>query len=74
MCDSEDLLSTTLKRIEVAANLYSSQQIMTKKILRDQVVNLNLENFNNDTELILDSWFSVSGHKRLEFLYNKLNK
>tara|TARA_B100001989_G_scaffold249810_1_gene225765 strand:- start:311 stop:1063 length:753 start_codon:yes stop_codon:yes gene_type:complete len=74
VCDSEDLLSTTLKRIEVAANLYSSQQIMTKKILRDKVVNLVLENFNNDTELILDSWFSDSGQKRLEFLYNKLNK
>ena len=53
---------------------HSSQQIMTKKILRDKVVNLVLENFNNDTELILDSWFSDSGQKRLEFLYNKLNK
>ena len=74
VCDAEDLLNTTLKRIEVAANLYSSQQIMTKKILREKVSSVIIDNFNKDTQLILDSWFSSSGQKRLEFLYNKLNK
>tara|TARA_Y100001935_G_scaffold234750_1_gene218229 strand:- start:314 stop:1066 length:753 start_codon:yes stop_codon:yes gene_type:complete len=74
ICDLGNILDTVLERIDSAANLHSNQQVLTKKILRDQVTNLILQNFNNDTELILDSWFSDSGQKRLEFLYNKLNK
>jgi len=74
VCDSENLLNTTLKRIEVASNLYSPQQIATKKILRERVSNIIINNFNKDTKLILDSWFSVAGQRRLEYLYNKLQK
>ena len=47
---------------------------MTKKILREKISNIFIDNFNKDTQLILDSWFSDQGQKRLEFLYNKLNK
>ena len=74
VCDSENLLNTTLKRIEVASNLHSPQQIATKKLLRERVSNIIINNFNKDTKLILDSWFSSSGQKRLEYLYNKLQK
>ena len=74
VCDSENLLNTTLKQIEVASNLYSPQQIATKKILRERVSNIIINNFNKDTKLILDSWFSVAGQRRLEYLYNKLQK
>ena len=74
VCDQENLLNITLERIDVAAKLYSSQQIMTKKILREKISNIFIDNFNKDTQLILDSWFSNQCQQRLEFLYNKLNK
>ena len=74
VCVLETLLDTTLERISVASNLYSSQQVKTKHILREHTLKTMNENFENDTEIILDSWFSDSGQKRLEFLFNKLQK
>ena len=74
ICESENILNITLERIAVASKLYSSQQVMTKKILREKVSNIIIDNFNKDTKLILDSWFSDSGQQRLEYLYNKLQK
>ena len=73
LCDPEILLDTTLERIRVASNLYSSQQIKTKEILREQALNIVQQNFHKDTQLILDSWFRESGQQRLENLYNKLS-
>ena len=35
ICDSENILNITLERIAVASKLYSSQQVKTKKILRE---------------------------------------
>ena len=72
ICDLENILNFTLERIAAASKLYSPQQVMTKKILREKVSNIIVNNFNKDTKLILDSWFSDSGQQRLEYLYNKL--
>ena len=74
LCDQDTLLDTTLKRIAVASSLYSPQQVKTKHILRERALNSMNKNFEDDTQIILDSWFSDSGQKRLENLYNKLNK
>ena len=73
LCNPETLLDVTLERISVASSLYSPQQIETKKILREQTLSVIKQNFDNDAKLILDSWFSESGQKRLESLYNKLS-
>ena len=72
ICDLENILNITLERIAAASKLYSPQQVMTKKILREKISNIIVNNFNKDTKLILDSWFSDSGQQRLEYLYNKL--
>jgi len=74
LCDLETLLDTTLERIAVASSLCSPQQAKTKHILRERALNSMNKNFENDTQIILDSWFSDSGQKRLEFLFNKLQK
>ena len=74
ICDSENILNITLERIAVASKLYSPQQVKTKIILREKISNIIIDNFNKDTKLILDSWFSDSGQQRLEYLYNKLQK
>ena len=74
LCESATLLDTTLERIAVASNLYSPQQVKTKQILREHALKTMKENFDNDAQIILDSWFSDSGQKRLEFLFNKLQK
>jgi len=74
LCDPETLLDVTLERISVASGLYSPQQIQTKQILRERALAIMKENFDRDAQLILDSWFSDSGQKRLEFLFNKLQK
>jgi len=73
LCDPENLLETTLERIVVASDLYSPQQTKTKQILREQTLNIVKQNFDRDAQLILDSWFSESGQKRLETLYKKLS-
>tara|TARA_Y100001970_G_scaffold287053_1_gene410767 strand:- start:505 stop:1260 length:756 start_codon:yes stop_codon:yes gene_type:complete len=73
LCNPEMLLDITLERIAVASNLHSPQQTKTKQILREQTLNVMQKNFNKDTQLILDSWFSESGQQRLESLYNKLS-
>ena len=73
LCDTERLLDTTLERITVASDLYSPQQTKTKQILREQTLNIVQQNFDKDAQLILDSWFSESGQKRLESLYKKLS-
>ena len=73
LCNPEMLLDITLERITVASNLHSPQQTKTKQILREQTLNVMQKNFNKDTQLILDSWFSESGQQRLESLYNKLS-
>ena len=73
LCDPETLLATTLERIALASNLYSPQQTKTKQILREQTLNIVQQNFDKDAQLILDSWFSESGQKRLENLYKKLS-
>ena len=72
LCDAENLLDVTLERIAVAASLFSPQQIETKRILREQTLLIVEQNFDRDAEFILDSWFSESGQKKLEALYNKL--
>ena len=72
ICDLENILNITLERIAATSKLYSPQQVMTKKILRLKISNIIVNNFNKDTKLILDSWFSDSGQQRLEYLYNKL--
>ena len=74
LCPLETLLDTTLKRISTASKLYSPQQVQTKDILRKRTLNSMKKNFENDTQIILDSWFSDSGQQRLEFLFNKLHK
>ena len=74
LCGSEDLLDVTLERIAVAANLYSPQQVKTKQILREHSLKIMKENFDNDAQIILDSWFSDSGQQRLESLHSKLQK
>ena len=74
VCDLNKLLDTTLDRISIASSLYSNQQAQTKKILRESTLQIFENNLDQDTQLILDSWFSNSGQKRLEFLYNKLQK
>ena len=74
LCDLEALLDTTLERISVASSLYSPQQVETKKILREQTLTIVEKNFDRDTKLILDSWFSDKGQQRLEILFNKLSK
>jgi enoyl-CoA hydratase/carnithine racemase len=74
LCDSSTLLDTTLERISVASNLYSPQQVKTKQILREHSLKTMKENFDSDAQIILDSWFSYSGQKRLESLFNKLQK
>ena len=74
LCDSETILDLTLERISVASSLYSPQQQETKKILREKTLSIVEKNFNRDTQLILDSWFSESGQKRLEALYKKLSR
>ena len=74
LCNPDTLLDTTLERISVASNLYSPQQVKTKQILREHVLKIMKENFDNDAQIILDSWFSHSGQQRLEFLFNKLQK
>ena len=74
VCDLNKLLDTTLDRISIASSLYSNQQAQTKKILRESTLKIFENNLDQDTQLILDSWFSNSGQKRLEFLYNKLQK
>ena len=73
LCDPETLLDTTLERIAVASDLYSAQQTKTKQILREQTLNVVQQNFDRDAQLILDSWFSESGQRRLEALFNKLS-
>ena len=72
LCDAKNLLDTTLERISEASSLYSPQQIKTKQILREQTQSIVEQNFNKDAELILDSWFSDDGQKRIENLYNSL--
>ena len=74
LCDPETLLDTTLERIAVASDLYSAQQTKTKQILREQTLNVVQQNFDRDAQLILDSWFSESGQRRLEALFNKLSR
>ncbi len=74
LCTSDTLLDTTLERISEASNLYSPQQVKTKQILREHALNSMKKNFDNDAQIILDSWFSDSGQKRLESLFNKLQK
>ena len=74
LCDPETLLDTTLERITVASDLYSAQQTKTKQILREQTLNIVQQNFDRDAKLILDSWFSESGQRRLESLFNKLSR
>jgi len=74
LCDPETLLDTTLERIAVASDLYSPQQTKTKEILREQMLDIMQQNFDKDAQLILDSWFSESGQRRLEGLFNKLNR
>ena len=74
LCDLETLLDVTLERISVASSLYSPQQVETKKILREQTLTVVEKNFDRDTKLILDSWFSDKGQQRLEILFNKLSK
>ena len=73
LCDPETLLDITLERIEVASDLHSPQQRKTKQILREQTLNVVQQNFDRDAQLILDSWFSESGQRRLEALFNKLS-
>ena len=74
LCEPETLLETTLERIAVASGLYSPQQTKTKQILREQTLNVVQQNFDRDAQLILDSWFSESGQRRLEALFNKLSR
>ena len=74
LCDPETLLDTTLERIAVASGLHSAQQTKTKQILREQTLNVVQKNFDRDAQLILDSWFSESGQRRLEALFNKLSR
>lgn len=74
LCDAENLLDLTLKRISVASSLYSPQQIKTKQILREQTLSIVEQNFDKDAQLILDSWFSEHGQQRLEVLYSKLSR
>ena len=74
LCGLESLLDVTLERIAVAANLFSPQQIETKRILREKTLGIFENNLTKDTDLILDSWFSESGQKRLESLHSKLQK
>lgn len=74
LCDPETLLDTTLERITVPSDLYSAQQRKTKQILREQTLNIVQQNFDRDAKLILDSWFSESGQRRLESLFNKLSR
>ena len=72
LCETEDILDTTLERISVASSLYSDQQTKTKQILREQTLDIVQQNIDRDAQLILDSWFSESGQQRLESLYSKL--
>ena len=74
VCDLETLLDTTLERIAVVSTLYSPQQVKTKHILREHALKTMKKNLQNDTQIILDSWFSDSGQQRLEILFNKLQK
>ena len=74
LCGLESLLDVTLERIAVAANLFSPQQVETKRILREKTLGIFENNLTKDTDLILDSWFSESGQKRLESLHSKLQK
>ncbi len=73
LCAPETLLDTTLERIVVASELQSAQQTKTKQILREQTLDVVQKNFDRDAQLILDSWFSESGQRRLEALFNKLS-
>ncbi len=73
LCSLENLLDVTLERIAVVASLFSPHQIETKRILREKTFSIFENNLTKDTALILDSWFSESGQKRLEALYNKLS-
>lgn len=74
LSDAENLLDLTLERISVASSLYSPQQIKTKQILREQTLSIVKQNFDKDTQFILDSWFSEHGQQRLEVLYSKLSR
>ena len=69
----DDILNATLERIVTSSSLYSPQQIQTKKILRETAIKIIQNNFNEDTSLILDSWFSDIGQERLEKLYKRLS-
>ena len=74
ICCQEKLMDTTLDRISEASALYSNQQTLTKKILRESHLDAFRINLDRDTDLILDSWFSDSGQARLETLYNRLTQ
>ena len=72
ICSKEKLMETTLDRISKASALYSNQQILTKKILRESYLDTFRVNLDRDTDIILESWFSDAGQSRLGALYNRL--
>ena len=74
ICSKEKLVETTLDRISEASALYSNQQTLTKKILREPHLDVFRANLDRDTDIILDSWFSDSGQARLGTLYNRLTQ
>ena len=74
ICSQEKLMETTLDRISEASALYSNQQTLTKKILRESHLNTFRANLDRDTDIILDSWFSDSGQARLRTLYDRLTQ
>ena len=73
VCDHDLVMDTTLKKIQESTQLLSPQQSKTRMILREKVLDKMKSKFNEDTQLILDSWFSESGQQRLEILFNKLS-
>ena len=74
LVDTESLFDITMQKISEATRLYSKQQTHTKNILRQNLANTMLRNLAEDTNLIIESWFSQSGQRRLSKLYKKLTQ
>ena len=74
ICEMDTIMDKTLERIQESVKLLSLQQSKTRLILREETLKTMKEKFNDDTQLILDSWFSDEGQQRLETLFNKLSK
>ena len=74
ICEMDTIMDKTLERIQESVKLLSLQQSKTRLILREGVLKTMRGKFNDDTQLILDSWFSDEGQQRLETLFNKLSK